>query len=71
MGEEDGEGLKAFEGALAEVLKGLAMMVVKDGEGATKVAHLVIKGAKKKEAAEKIARRISISPLTKTAFFRR
>lgn len=68
-GEEDQEGVKAFEEALAEVLKGLSMMVVKDGEGASKVAHLIIKGAKKREAAEKIARRISISPLTKTAFF--
>lgn len=68
-GEEDESGLKAFEEALGRVLKELAMMVVKDGEGATRVAHIIVKGAKKKEAAEKIARRISISPLTKTAFF--
>ena len=68
-GEEDKEALKAFEAALASVLKDLSMMVVKDGEGATRVAHIIVKGAKKKEYAEKIARRISISPLTKTAFF--
>ncbi len=68
-GEEDESGLKGFEEGLATVLKELAMMVVKDGEGATRVAHIIVKGAKKKEQAEKIARRISISPLTKTAFF--
>jgi glutamate N-acetyltransferase/amino-acid N-acetyltransferase len=68
-GEEDAAGLAGFEAALAAVLKGLSMMVVKDGEGATRVAHIVVQGAKRKEVAEKIARRISISPLTKTAFF--
>lgn len=68
-GEEDADGLDSFKGALSKVLKELSMMVVKDGEGATRVAHIIVKGAKKKEAAEKIARRISISPLTKTAFF--
>ena len=68
-GEEDAAGLQGFEAALATVLKGLSMMVVKDGEGATRVAHIIVQGAKRKEAAERIARRISISPLTKTAFF--
>jgi len=68
-GAEDTGALDAFRKALSKVLKELAMMVVKDGEGATRVAHIVVKGARKKEAAEKIARRISISPLTKTAFF--
>ena len=68
-GKEETDGLDAFKDALSKVLKELAMMVVKDGEGATRVAHIIVKGAKKKEAAEKIARRISISPLTKTAFF--
>jgi glutamate N-acetyltransferase / amino-acid N-acetyltransferase len=68
-GDEDEKGMDAFKAALATVLKELAMMVVRDGEGASRVAHIIVKGAKKKEAAEKIARRISISPLTKTAFF--
>jgi glutamate N-acetyltransferase/amino-acid N-acetyltransferase len=68
-GEEDMKGLSAFKGALSRVLKELSMMVVRDGEGATRVAHIIVKGAKKKEMAEKIARRISVSPLTKTAFF--
>ena len=44
-------------------------MVVKDGEGATRVIHITVKGARKKEYAEKIARRIATSPLVNTAFF--
>ncbi len=68
-GAEDLSGIEGFKKTLLSVMKGLAMMVVRDGEGATKIAHIIVKGAKKKEIAEKIARRISISPLTKTAFF--
>jgi len=45
------------------------MMIVRDGEGATRVIHITVHGAQKKDIAEKIARRIAISPLTKTAFF--
>lgn len=68
-GEEDRGALEAFTDGLRSVLKELSMMVVRDGEGATRVAHIMVEGVKKKEWAEKIARRISISPLTKTAFF--
>ncbi|MBA4390680.1 MAG: hypothetical protein C0399_07065 [Syntrophus sp. (in: bacteria)] len=68
-GNEDLSGLEGFKKTLSSVMKGLAMMVVRDGEGATKIAHIIVEGAKKKDIAEKIARRISISPLTKTAFF--
>lgn len=68
-GQEDTDALGAFKEALRTVLKELSMMVVRDGEGATRVAHIMVEGAKKKEWAEKIARRIAISPLTKTAFF--
>jgi len=50
-------------------MKELAMMIVRDGEGATRVIHITVNGAQKKDIAEKIARRIAISPLTKTAFF--
>ncbi len=68
-GEEDASGMGAFKEALKKALKELSMMVVRDGEGATRVAHIIVKGAKKKEEAERVARRISISPLTKTALF--
>ncbi len=69
QGPEDLDGLDAFRGKLFSVMKELAMLIVRDGEGATRVIHITVNGAKKKETAQKIARRISISPLTKTAFF--
>jgi glutamate N-acetyltransferase / amino-acid N-acetyltransferase len=65
----DPEALPSFEKALRDVLKDLSMMVIRDGEGATRIAHITVQGAKKKEWAEKIARRIALSPLTKTAFY--
>jgi glutamate N-acetyltransferase/amino-acid N-acetyltransferase len=68
-GPEDPQGIAPFKEALLSVMQSLSMMVVKDGEGATRVAHIVVKGAKKKGMAEKIARRVAISPLTKTALF--
>jgi glutamate N-acetyltransferase/amino-acid N-acetyltransferase len=67
--QEDLSGLAAFEEKLLTVMRELSLMIVRDGEGATRVIHIKVNGAKKKEFAEKIARRIAISPLTKTAFF--
>jgi glutamate N-acetyltransferase/amino-acid N-acetyltransferase len=69
QGTEDPGCIDAFFDQLFSVMKELAMMIVRDGEGATRVIHITVKGAQKKEIAEKIARRIAISPLTKTAFF--
>ena len=64
-------GCKAtvVEAAIGRVMKALALLVVKDGEGATKVVHLTVKGAATAALAERIARRIAASPLVKTAFF--
>ena len=58
-----------FREKLLSVMKELAFLIVRDGEGATKVIHITVAGAQKKEVAEKLARRISVSPLVKTAFF--
>ena len=58
-----------FKEKLLSVMKELAFLIVRDGEGATKVIHITVTGARKKEVAEKLARRISVSPLVKTAFF--
>jgi len=69
QGAEDPGCLGDFHSALFSVMKELSMMIVRDGEGATRVIHITVKGAQKKDIAEKIARRIAISPLTKTAFF--
>ncbi len=59
----------AFREKLLSVMKELAFLIVRDGEGATKVIHITITGARKREVAEKLARRVSNSPLVKTAFF--
>ena len=65
----DTEESKIFGAALADLLKDLALQIVADGEGATKIVTIkVINGASEKEA-EQAARTIANSPLVKTAFF--
>jgi glutamate N-acetyltransferase/amino-acid N-acetyltransferase len=61
--------MAAFKEKLLGVMKELSFLIVRDGEGATKVIHITVAGAQKREIAEKLARRISVSPLVKTAFF--
>jgi glutamate N-acetyltransferase/amino-acid N-acetyltransferase len=58
-----------FKAAVAEIMRTLARSVVKDGEGATRIVDIFVRGAKTPADAEKIARTIAYSPLVKTAFF--
>jgi glutamate N-acetyltransferase/amino-acid N-acetyltransferase len=58
-----------FRGMLDKVLLSLAKMVVKDGEGATKLVDIIVKGAGKISDAEKIAKTVGNSNLVKTALF--
>jgi glutamate N-acetyltransferase/amino-acid N-acetyltransferase len=44
-------------------------MIVRDGEGATKVVRIVVKGTKTQKDAEQIARVIGSSLLVKTALY--
>jgi len=60
---------KSFEAALLEVCQKLAWMMVQDGEGATKVAEIHVRGAKNNASAKRIAYSIARSPLVKTSFF--
>jgi glutamate N-acetyltransferase/amino-acid N-acetyltransferase len=53
--------------ALHELLEALALQIVRDGEGATRVVRIEVAGAATEAAAERVARRIAISPLVKTA----
>ncbi|GIW39969.1 MAG: arginine biosynthesis bifunctional protein ArgJ [Candidatus Binatia bacterium] len=55
--------------AVTEVMVDLARMIVRDGEGATRVVDVVVRGARTKSDAEKVAEAIARSPLCKTAFF--
>lgn len=59
--------LKPFKKALMEVMQELSMLLVRDGEGATKQVGITITGAKTKRSARKIAMSIANSPLVKTA----
>ncbi|HTN43273.1 MAG TPA: bifunctional glutamate N-acetyltransferase/amino-acid acetyltransferase ArgJ [Nitrospiria bacterium] len=59
---------RAFQESLDAVCTELAKMIARDGEGATKLAEIRVVGAKNEDAARSIARRISQSPLVKTAF---
>jgi len=55
-----------FETALGEVAISLAKQIARDGEGATKLIEVVVKGS---EDPKSIARTIANSPLVKTAMF--
>ncbi|MCK4777789.1 MAG: bifunctional glutamate N-acetyltransferase/amino-acid acetyltransferase ArgJ, partial [Actinomycetia bacterium] len=60
---------KCFKDGLLFVLKKLASMIVKDGEGATKFIKIKIKGCLSKDSAKKIGLTIANSLLVKTAFY--
>ena len=56
-----------FTEALGDVLRDLALLVVRDGEGATKFVTVRVEGAESNGSADRIARSIANSPLVKTA----
>jgi len=65
--KKDTEEYGLFLNALEKVCKTLAKMIVKDGEGATKLIEVNIKGAVTPEYALKAARAVADSYLVKTA----
>ena len=56
-----------FQAGLTELCQALAKMIVRDGEGATKIARIEVWGARNAADAERVARSIANSPLVKTA----
>jgi len=64
---EDARGLAAFRRALNAVLHDLALMVVRDGEGARKLIEINVAGAVSARSARRIGLAIANSPLVKTA----
>ena len=58
---------EVFAEALADVLHELAIHVVRDGEGATKMVSVIVEGAESDKSAFRIAQSIANSPLVKTA----
>jgi len=59
----------AFSQVLNKIMFELAMMILKDGEGSTKVVAFEVKGAKDNEEARIAATALSNSLLVKTALF--
>ncbi|MQA75392.1 MAG: bifunctional glutamate N-acetyltransferase/amino-acid acetyltransferase ArgJ [Solirubrobacterales bacterium] len=59
------------DGLLDAVLLGLALEIVADGEGATRVGRIEARGAASVAEAELVARAVANSPLVKTALYGR
>ena len=64
-----GRSYQAFADAVHRVMRTLARMIVKDGEGATKVVDIIVRGARTGRDAGRVADAIARSPLCKSAFF--
>lgn len=65
----EGRDLARFNAAVAEISAALARELVRDGEGATKLVTVEVRGARSAADADRVARQIANSPLVKTAFF--
>ncbi len=63
----EGPDFVAFRDALAEASWRIAEMIVRDGEGATRVAEVRVTGAPENALADAVARTVAESPLVKTA----
>jgi glutamate N-acetyltransferase/amino-acid N-acetyltransferase len=64
-------GRQLPRGLLGAVLLQLALEIVADGEGASRVGRIEVSGGASREEAERVARAIANSPLVKTALFGR
>lgn len=59
----------AFQTILQEACQSLALQICRDGEGATKLATIVVKGTRSNRDAQRIAQTVATSLLVKTALF--
>lgn len=64
---EEGREYDMLRWALAEAARKIALMIIRDGEGATRVAEVRVEGARVESEADRIARTVAESPLVKTA----
>ena len=65
----DTEESRIIGETLTDLLKDLALQIVSDGEGSTKLVTIRVEGARSEDEAELAARTIANSALVKTAFF--
>lgn len=70
-GDLSGPGPADFSRGLRRVMRELALMIVKDGEGATRVILVRVQGAETVEEASAVAGTVANSNLVKTAVFGR
>ncbi|MEE9421508.1 MAG: bifunctional glutamate N-acetyltransferase/amino-acid acetyltransferase ArgJ [Desulfatiglandaceae bacterium] len=66
---EEASCATAFQKILNEVLFTLALEIVRDGEGATKLVSIQVEGASNQDDAKQVAYTVANSPLVKTALF--
>lgn len=64
-----GAAFEDFVEALTRVCIALAKQIARDGEGATKLVEIIVRGAATETGAHRIAKTIAESPLVKTALF--
>jgi glutamate N-acetyltransferase/amino-acid N-acetyltransferase len=67
--EPDTPAYEEFYNTLETVCISLAKQVARDGEGATKLIEILVKGAPSQTDARKVGKTIGESPLVKTAMF--
>ncbi len=67
LGNDEQAPLDDFRRALTQVCRDLSWMIVRDGEGATRVMELEVTGARSERDAKLAAHAIATSPLVKTA----
>ena len=59
----------SFAAAVTRICKRLAELIIRDGEGATKLIKIIVEQAQNSAEAVQVAKTIAHSPLVKTAFF--
>jgi glutamate N-acetyltransferase / amino-acid N-acetyltransferase len=65
--EDESPEFAAFCLALTDAAREVALAIVRDGEGATRVAEVRVEGAPSAFVADRVARTVAESPLVKTA----
>jgi glutamate N-acetyltransferase/amino-acid N-acetyltransferase len=65
----DSPGAAVFEAALRHVTRYLAREMARDGEGATKLMEVVVRGARTDADARRAARALTISPIWRCAVY--
>ncbi len=63
------ENINEIEQAISVVIRDLALLIVRDGEGATKFVEVRVEGAQSDASAKTVAMAVSNSLLVKTALF--